>query len=161
MRANPHARESHSAAACGSFKSFLHHAHQPSCTRIPQRGSVWIVQVLSTKTRTNLHARESHSAAACGSFKPFLQRRAPTFMHANPTARQRVDRSSPLYKDAHQPSCTRIPQRGSVWIVQILSLSNAVFSSSAFCAKKVGRSSIKKDLKDPHAAAVWDSRSPG
>jgi len=62
--------ESHSAAACGSFKSFLK------------------AQVLTIRA-------ESHSAAACGSFKSFLKARTPT-PSANPTARQRVDRSSPF-----------------------------------------------------------------
>ena len=61
---------SHSAAACGSFKSSL----------------------LSNATGE----RESHSAAACGSFKSSLLSNA-TEESANPTARQRVDRSSPLY----------------------------------------------------------------
>jgi len=77
---------------------FYQHAHQPSCSRIPHRGSVWILQVLSTNTRTDPYARESHTAAACGSFKSFLLTGAPTLMLANPTARQRVDRSSPVYK---------------------------------------------------------------
>jgi len=139
-------QKSHSAAACGSFKPFLQ-TNAYYQREIPQRGSVWIVQVLSTNTRTNRHARESHSAAACGSFKSFLQHersqanqkshsaaacgsfksflqtRAPSLMLANPTARQRVDRSRLFYKHAHKPSCSRIPQRGSVWIVQVLSTS--------------------------------------
>ena len=38
----------------------------------------------------------SHSAAACGSFKSSLLSNA-TGERANPTARQRVDRSSPFY----------------------------------------------------------------
>src|SRR5678815_5295475 len=85
--------ESHITAACGSFKSFLqqdvhpriripHHgsvwivqvpstaSRTPRYSRIPQRGSVWIVQVLS-KNGQPPYARESHSAAACGSFTSF------------------------------------------------------------------------------------------
>ena len=41
-------------------------------------------------------------------------------MLANPTARQRVDRSSPFYKRSTNHQCG-IPHRGSVWIVQVLS----------------------------------------
>ncbi|HZJ43264.1 MAG TPA: hypothetical protein VFD63_05825, partial [Pyrinomonadaceae bacterium] len=44
----------------------------PRTRQIPQRGSVWILQVLSTNSVSNLEL-------------------------ANPTARQRVDRSSPFY----------------------------------------------------------------
>jgi len=58
--------KSHSAAACGSFKSFLRTAYLTLSSRIPQRGSVWIVQVLSTPRASNLELAKSHSAAACG-----------------------------------------------------------------------------------------------
>src|SRR5678810_390884 len=73
------------------------------------------------KTPTKPSAAASDIYKKHCAFKSSLQRRAPTLMLANPTPRQRVDRSSPLYKDAHQPSCPRIPLRGSVWIVQVLS----------------------------------------
>ena len=39
---------------------------------------------------------QSHIAAACGSFKSFLQHERD-IESANPTARQRVDRSNPFY----------------------------------------------------------------
>jgi hypothetical protein len=42
-------------------------------------------------------AGQSHIAAACGSFKSLLLENAATSKLANPTARQRVDRSSSLY----------------------------------------------------------------
>src|SRR5678815_2970132 len=57
----------------------------------------------------------------CGSFKPSLHSSEPPRKHTNPTSRQRVDRSSPLYNRQNQPASTRIPHRGSVWIVQVLS----------------------------------------
>ena len=53
---HPGTRESHSAAACGSFKSFLQQDVHPGI-RIPQRGSVWIVQVLSPARRTPRYSR--------------------------------------------------------------------------------------------------------
>ena len=126
---DPYPCESHSAAACGSFKSFLPSEHQPRlranptarqrvnrsspfyskrtnpvCARIPHRGSVWIVQVLSTASAPTPYARESHSAAACGSFKSFLPSEHQPRMRANPTARQRVDHSSPFYWEPYIPS---------------------------------------------------------
>src|ERR1041385_5831715 len=128
-RPNAPLRASHNAAACGWFKPSLQiraptllfanpitrqrvdgsrplykYAPQRSSSRIPQRGSVWMVQALSTNTRPNAPLRESHNAAACGWFKASLQIRAPTLLFANPTTRQRVDGSSPLYKYAPQRS---------------------------------------------------------
>src|SRR5678815_995366 len=88
--------ESHITAACGSFKSFLQQDVHPRI-RIPHHGSVWIVQVPSTASRTPRYSRipqrgsvwtvpihsytrplpdagESLCAAACGLFKSFLRR---------------------------------------------------------------------------------------
>src|SRR5678815_4135811 len=53
----PEDGESHTAAACGSFKSFLLHKPSTRRSRIPHRGSVWIVQVLSTYTTTPMQFR--------------------------------------------------------------------------------------------------------
>ena len=51
---------------------------------------------------------------------------------ANPTARQRVDRSSPFYQHCANPLIARsAPEERCV--------------------------ASSKDLNDPHAAAVWDS----
>ena len=96
MLANPIARQRvHSSPL---YKD----AHQPSCARIPQRGSVWIVQALSTNKLIYPDIFKSHSAAACGSFKSFLLASAST-------------RSSP------------IPYRGSVWSVQVLSTNKLIY----------------------------------
>ena len=88
---HPGTRESHSAAACGSFKSFLQQDVHPGI-RIPQRGSVWIVQVLSTTYTQVLANPTARQHVDCSS--PFL-RRTPRYSR-NSTARQRVDRSSPV-----------------------------------------------------------------
>jgi len=158
---SPAIGESHTAAACGSLKSFLQrrapslmHANPTARQRV-DRSSPFYKRTLTISAKSHIAAacgpfksflqhersqanQKSHSAAACGWFRSFLQTRAQTVMHANPTARQRVDRSSlfyntsvrkqiknptgrqrvdrssPFYKHAHQASCTRIPQRGSV-----------------------------------------------
>ncbi|HZJ42275.1 MAG TPA: hypothetical protein VFD63_00810, partial [Pyrinomonadaceae bacterium] len=69
--------------------------------------------------------RESHIAAACGSFKSFLLPRYLPPEIANPTSRQRVDRSSPFYYHGIYPRRSRIPHRGSVWKFQVLSTTMA------------------------------------
>ena len=107
---------------------------QFSRREIPQRGSVWIVQVLSM--RTSIASRWG------------------------------------------------IPQRGSVWIIQVLSIAtpttlftpNALEENTAVEGRDLkdphaaalwdfqpagNARDIRKDLKDPHAAAVWDWRTSG
>ena len=81
-------------------------------------------------------------------------------MRANPTPRQRVDRSSPFYH-LTLPGIARIPQRGSVWIVQVPSINSApnLFAREARRTEYTALS--RKDLNDPHAAALWDSRAYG
>ena len=80
-------------------------------------------------------------------------------MRANPTARQRVDRSSPFYHHrSTNPVCARIPQRGSVWIVQVLSTESRIFRPARFAREKIWSAVYRGDLNDPHAAALWDSR---
>src|SRR6185369_2688504 len=113
MHTNPTSRQ----RVDGSSPLYNRQNH-PVSTRIPHRGSVWIVQVLSTIVRTTPRAHESHIAAACGSFKLSLHSPEPPRKHTNPTSRQRVDRSSSLYIRQNHPASTRIPHRGSVWIVQ-------------------------------------------
>ena len=78
-------------------------------------------------------------------------------MRANPTPRQRVDRSSPFYH-LTLPGIARIPQRGSVWIVQVLSTESRIFRPARFAREKIWSAVYREDLNDPHAAALWDSR---
>jgi len=45
-----------------------------------------------------------------------------------------------------------------VWIIQILSMTELPLSPPAREARRRGNCEFgRKDLKDPHAAAVWDS----
>jgi len=142
-------------AICGSF---FRHAHQhlygnPTARQRVDRSSPFY-------HRSTNPLRESHSAAACGSFKSFLSG-APTRIRANPTARQPVDRSSPFYHRSTNPVCARIPQRGSVWIVQVLSTESRIFRPARFAREKIWSAVYREDLKNPHAAALWDSRAYG
>src|SRR5678815_995369 len=109
--------ESHITAACGSFKSRLQQDVHPRI-RIPHHGSVWIVQILSTARRTpknpNPTSRQRVDRSSPVYSKSYTQ------ILANPTARQRVDRAHPFLHQA-APRRRRIPLRGSVWIVQVLS----------------------------------------
>src|SRR5678810_930544 len=61
---HPEDRESHTAAACGWFKSFLPSSLHPE-------------------------DRESHTAAACGSFKSFLPSSCPLYTSPSPRDRQK------------------------------------------------------------------------
>ena len=113
---NTYARESHSAAACGSFKSFLQHERSPA-------------------------NQKSHSAAACGSFRSFLQH----------------ERSQANQKSHSAAACG--------WFKSFLqherSQANQKSHSAARTRRRWGGAVHRKDLKDPHAAALWDFRVVG
>ena len=96
----PAGSESHSAAACGWFKSLLRSRAVPKRLGIPQRGSVWMVQVPSTIT--SITSRLG------------IPQRGSVWMVQVPSTITSIT------------SRMGIPQRGSVWMVQVLS-STAAF----------------------------------
>src|SRR4029079_16134993 len=90
----PAGSESHNAAACGWFKSLLRSRAVPKRLGIPQRGSVWMVQVPSTITSSsekvgNPTARQRVDGQVPSTIASSSEK------VGNPTARQRVDRSRP------------------------------------------------------------------
>jgi hypothetical protein len=131
-------RKSHNTAVCGLFKSSLH------------------------RDAAAALFRKSHNTAVCGLFKSSLHRDATAALFENPTTRQCVDRSSPAYIEM-QPRClenpttrqcvdcsspayiemqprlwSKIPQHGSVWIVQVqptLHLPDPI-AQSPFCSAR-------------------------
>jgi len=80
----------------------------------------------------------------------------------NPTSRQRVDRSSPLYDHEHY-QCSGIPQRGSVWMVQVLSTITSITSvpgipqrGSVWIVQVLSTiTSITSVPGIPHRGSVW------
>src|SRR5258707_1283159 len=122
----PGNRESHITAVCGWFKSFLPNEPSSGESGIPHHGSVWFVQVFSTKraifkrignptsrqfvvrsslfyrTRHHPENRESHITAVCGWFKSFLPNEASS-------------------------GESGIPHHGSVWMVQVFSTERGIF----------------------------------
>jgi len=93
--ANPTPRQRVDSSSPFYYQALTRHS------RIPHRGSAWILQVLSTIMHSP-GTRESHTAAACGFFKSFLLTSTHPAL-ANPTPRQRVVPSSPFLLIRSQP----------------------------------------------------------
>jgi hypothetical protein len=122
--------ESHQTAVCGSFKSSLQ----------------------KKATRRN---RESHKTAVCGSFKSNLHKKATRRNRESHKTAVCGSFKSNLHKKATRRNL-RIPQDGSLWIVQVQPNSDSMtFSGLSVSWLYVGR----PDLNDPPTAVRWDSQN--
>ena len=80
-------------------------------------------------------------------------------MHANPTARQRVDRSSP-FSQQRGIFFRRLLREEGVSFVNKKGLEGSTRCRGVgFARMKVGARLCREDLNDPYAAALWDSRA--
>src|SRR5262245_9421454 len=121
-RAPTKKRESH-ARQCVDGSSPLYKACSLIKLPNPTHGSVWFVQVLSTKQHSSKNRNSTHGSVWM--VQVLSNKRAPTKKRESHT-RQCVDGSSPLYK-----ACSLIklpnPTHGSVWFVQVLSTKRTNF----------------------------------
>src|SRR5678816_1004596 len=102
MRTNPHARESHTTAACGSFKSFL-------LTSAPTLMLANPTPRQRVDPSSPFYLPSTNPETANPTPRQRVDPSSPFYLPstnpetANPTPRQRVDPSSPFYQHAHQP----------------------------------------------------------
>src|SRR5258705_9619781 len=91
---------------------------------------------------------------------------ASTLHVANPTSRQCVDSSSPLYTSNFASGAERrrgLPVPRSVWFTSLREDLNhphtAMMWDSTICT--VDAPFVERTWKEPHTAVMWDSRYPG